>query len=159
MNKQGMGLMFSSTTPEWETPQALFDALDCEFSFDLDVCATEANAKCLRYFTPEMNGLIQPWWGQCWMNPPYGRQVGAWVEKARHSGEEGARVVCLLPARTDTAWFHDHVMRAQEVRLLRGRLHFGGSETGAPFPSMIVVFDGFGGPPVFWAWDWKEGVA
>ena len=130
---------FSSATAEWSTPQHLFDELDREFGFDLDVCATAGNAKCSRYFTQTTDGLAQEWRGVCWMNPPYGAGIGAWVRKAYESSLLGATVVCLVPARTDTRWWQDCCTRG-EVRFLRGRLSFGGTETSAPFPSAVVVF-------------------
>ena len=131
--------MFSSKSDEWETPKWLFDALHIEFGFDLDVCATKDNAKCSRYFTKAQDGLSQTWAGTCWMNPPYGRQIGKWAEKAYQSGRGGATVVCLLPARTDTKWWQEWCMRG-EIFFLKGRLKFGGAKQGAPFPSAIVVF-------------------
>lgn len=102
-----MDAMFSSKTDLWETPQGFFDQLNAEFHFDLDVCALPENAKCKRYYTPELDGLSQPWDGTCWCNPPYGRGIGAWVYKARSASDAGHTVVMLLPARTDTRWFHD----------------------------------------------------
>lgn len=132
--------MYSSNTDQWETPQDLFDELDAEFHFDLDVCALPENAKCPDYYTPEQDGLSQSWDGTCWCNPPYGRQIGKWVRKGLLSSFDGATVVMLLPARTDTRWFHDYILNRAEVRFLRGRLKFGGGENCAPFPSMIVVF-------------------
>ena len=135
------GLMFSSKTDLWETPQDLFDRLDKEYHFELDVCATRDNAKCARYFTPEQDGLSQKWIGVCWCNPPYGREIGKWVKKAAESAKDPfTTVVMLLPARTDTMWFHDYCVRFGEIQFLRGRLKFGGSKNSAPFPSMIVVF-------------------
>ena len=131
--------MMSSTTPEWETPQKLFDELDAIYHFTLDVCATLSNAKCPHFFSPEEDGLRQPWRGVCWMNPPYGRGIGKWIQKAYEESQWGCMVVCLLPARTDTAWFWDYCMKG-DIRFLRGRLKFGGSKNSAPFPSMIVVF-------------------
>lgn len=132
------GLM-SSATPEWATPQDLFDRLAAEFGpFDVDVCATPDNAKVARFFTKEQDGLAQPWVGRCWMNPPYGREIGHWVKKARESADAGATVVCLLPARTDTAWWHDNIQGRAEVRFLRGRVHFNGTGP-APFPSAVAV--------------------
>ena len=133
-------VMFSSKTDLWATPQDFFDKLDAEFHFNLDVCALPENAKCAAFYTPEMDGLSQPWYGNCWCNPPYGRQVGRWVAKAAQSAAEGATVVMLLPARTDTAWFHDYIYGRAEVRFVRGRLKFGGSANSAPFPSMVVIF-------------------
>lgn len=131
--------MFTSTTDEWETPQDLFDALDIVFHFTLDVCATADNAKCERYYTKEEDGLNQKWDGVCWMNPPYGREIGKWVKKAY---ESGCVCVCLLPARTDTKWFHDYVLGKAEIHFIKGRLKFGNSKNSAPFPSMIVVYKG-----------------
>lgn len=133
-------VMFSSKTDLWATPQDFFDKLDAEFHFNLDVCALPENAKCAAFYPPEMDGLSQPWYGNCWCNPPYGRQVGRWVAKAAQSAAEGATVVMLLPARTDTAWFHDYIYGRAEVRFVRGRLKFGGSTNSAPFPSMVVIF-------------------
>jgi len=137
MNK--MAVHFSSATDLWSTPQEFFDSLISEFSFGLDVCALPENAKCRRYFTPEQNGLAQRWRGICWMNPPYGREIAAWVRKAYESARGGATVVCLLPARTDTAWWHDYCVKG-EIRFIRGRLKFGGSKFSAPFPSALVIF-------------------
>lgn len=132
-------LHFSSATPEWSTPQDLFDELDARYGFEVDVCATPENAKCPAFFTAEHDGLDQPWQGTCWMNPPYGRDIGRWVAKAYHSALAGATVVCLLPARTDTGWWHNYCRRG-EIRFLRGRLRFGGSANAAPFPSAVVTF-------------------
>lgn len=136
-------VMFSSRSDEWETPQWLFDSLHTEFGFGLDVCATADNAKCERYYTKAEDGLAQDWSGVCWMNPPYGREIGRWIEKAYESSLGGVTVVCLLPSRTDTKWWHEYVMRG-EVRFLRGRLKFGGSKNSAPFPSAVVIFRGGG---------------
>ena len=108
------------------------------YHFETDVCALLENAKCKRFFTPEMDGLKQEWTGVCWCNPPYGRQIGKWVEKAVKSF---ATVVMLLPARTDTKWFHDWCLPYGKIEFLRGRLKFGGCDNSAPFPSMIVVFE------------------
>lgn len=131
--------LFSSDREDWETPPDFFELLDREFSFELDVCASEHNKKCERYFSKEEDALSKAWRGVCWMNPPYGRQIGRWIKKAYESSLEGATVVCLLPARTDTAWFHDYCTKG-EIRLIRGRLKFVGAESAAPFPSMIVIF-------------------
>lgn len=133
-------VMFSHKTDLWETPQDFFDRLNEEFHFDLDVCALPENAKCERYFTPEMDGLSQPWKGVCWCNPPYGREIGAWVQKASYEATVGQTVVMLLPARTDTRWFHDWIYGKAEIFFIRGRLKFGGCKNSAPFPSMVVVF-------------------
>lgn len=138
MNKS---VMFSSACDEWETPQKLFDRLNAVFHFNLDAAALPENAKCEKYFTPADDGLSQPWKGNVWLNPPYGRQVGEWVKKAYNEVMRGgaSSVVMLLPARTDTAWYHDYCTKGFIVHL-RGRLKFGGSKSGAPFPSMIVIF-------------------
>lgn len=135
-------VMFSSQSDMWETPQDLFDKLNEEFHFNLDVCAIASNAKCAAFYSPEQNGLIQPWYGRCWCNPPYGRQVGKWVKKAYDTAYiDGNLVVMLLPARTDTKWFHEYIYGKAEIRFLKGRLKFGGSKNSAPFPSMIVIFE------------------
>ena len=130
-------VMFSSETDEWETPQDFFNTLDAEFHFYLDVCATPQNAKCKSYYTKAENGLAQEWAGTCWCNPPYGREIGKWVKKA---SESKTTVVMLLPARTDTKWFHDYIYGKAEIRFIKGRLKFGNCKNSAPFPSMIVVF-------------------
>lgn len=139
--------LFTSTTGEWETPQWLFDQLKQEFNFDIDVYALPKNAKCNRYFTPEIDGLKQKWEGYCWMNPPYGREIGKWVQKAHEESQKGATIVCLLPARTDTLWWHNWVMKG-EIRFLKGRLKFGNSKNSAPFPSAIVIFKKIGGDEI-----------
>lgn len=131
--------MFTSTTDMRETPQDFFDNWDRIYNFELDVCATPENAKCARYFTPEQDALQQEWNGVCWMNPPYGRDIQRWVKKAYESAQKGATVVCLLPARTDTAWWHDYCMHG-DITFVRGRLKFGGSKNSAPFPSAVIVF-------------------
>src|SRR5215831_9063051 len=109
-NGTRLSVHFSSKSPDWGTPPEFFEQLDSLFHFTLDVCATAENAKCARYFTLEQNGLAQRWTGNCWMNPPYGRKIGEWIAKAAASVRSGdATVVCLLPARTDTAWWHRHI--------------------------------------------------
>lgn len=117
-----------------------FDQLNEEFHFTVDVCAIPENAKCEKFFTPEINGLKQEWEGVCWCNPPYGREIGKWVEKAYIASTWGATVVMLLPARTDTKWFHEYIYNKSEIRFVKGRLKFGNSKTAAPFPSMVVIF-------------------
>jgi site-specific DNA-methyltransferase (adenine-specific) len=169
-------LMFSSKTDEWETPQDLFDELDKEFNFTLDVCADFENHKCVNYFDKAADGLKADWHGRCWMNPPYGDPeypckpkckkkkcqergyhiseyvpgIRDWIKKAYEEVEGGAAeiCVCLLPARTDTKWYHDYIYDISKwdyrdgvkVRQLKGRLKFGGCKNSAPFPSMIVIF-------------------
>lgn len=133
---------FSSETGVWETPQDFFDKLNEEFGFETDVCALPGNTKCPQFYSPEEDGLSKRWHGICWMNPPYGRGIAAWVQKAYKSSLCGATVVCLLPARTDTRWWHDYVMRG-EIRFIKGRLKFGGSKINAPFPNAVVIFRGY----------------
>lgn len=134
-----MNVHFSSKKDLWETPLWFFDQLNAEFNFTTDVCAIAENAKCERFYSPEMDGLNQDWQGVCWMNPPYGREIGRWMRKAFESSQNGATVVCLVPARTDTAWWHDYAIKG-EVRFIKGRLKFGGSKWNAPFPNAIVIF-------------------
>lgn len=130
--------MRSSNTDLWSTPDDFFKMVDREFSFELDVCATKDNAKCLAYYTFEDDGLLQDWSGRCWMNPPYGREIGKWVAKAFNSDCDV--VVGLLPARTDTKWFHDYIYGKAEIRFIKGRLKFGCAKNNAPFPSMLVIW-------------------
>jgi len=139
MSKINKGLM-TSTTDLWETPQAFFDECNKLLGpFTLDVCATDANAKCADYFTQADDGLSQHWVGKCWMNPPYGREIGKWMKKAKESAGGGTVIVCLVPARTDTRWWHDYAIHG-DVTFIKGRLKFGGHKNSAPFPSAIVVF-------------------
>ena len=133
-------VLFSSKNENWETPIQFFQALDDEFHFDLDVCALPENAKCEKYYTPEDDGLLKPWNGVCWCNPPYGRTIGKWIQKAYETFAGGGTVVMLLPARTDTKWFHEYIYGKAEIRFIKGRLKFGGAANSAPFPSMVVVF-------------------
>lgn len=135
-------VMGSSKRMVYGTPLALFEALDHEFGFTLDVCADEENHKCQRYYTLQDNGLAQEWGGEvCWMNPPYGRYLPMWMKKAWEASLKGATVVCLVPSRTDTAWWHDYAQKG-EIRFLRGRLRFEGETNSAPFPCSVVVFRG-----------------
>ena len=130
---------YSSRTDEWSTPDDFFAELNETFHFDLDACASPRNAKCARYFTREQDALQQRWQGKVWMNPPYEREIAAFMRKAYEESLLGATVVCLVPSRTDTQWWHRYAMRGQII-YLRGRLRFGGAETSAPFPSAIVIF-------------------
>ena len=135
--------MFRSTTDEWSTPSEVFDPLNEEFGFTLDVCADADNAKCGRFFDKDADGLTQVWSGVCWMNPPYGRGIDRWIHKAWESARDGATVVCLIPSRTDTRWWHDYVTDAADVRFVKGRIYFENPDRPrdrAPFPSAIVVF-------------------
>jgi phage N-6-adenine-methyltransferase len=159
-------VMFSSKTDMWATPQDFFDLINKEFPFTVDVCATEDNAKCTLFYSPEKDGLKQIWKGVCWMNPPYGDPefpckkkckkkkclergfhnekyipgIRDWVQKAYESAKNGTIVVGLLPARTDTKWFHDYIYNKAEIRFIRGRLKFGGCANSAPFPNMLVIW-------------------
>lgn len=144
--KTQLKVHFSSATDEWPTPQWLFDALNREFGFMIDVCSTHENAKCKRHFTKEEDGLGVPWGpATCWMNPPYGREIQRWMAKAHNEViARGATVVCLVPARTVTKWWHEYAMK-HEIRLPRGRLKFGDAANSAPFPSAVVVMR----PPMF----------
>ena len=138
MNKN---LMFSSERMDWETPQDFFDKLNVEFHFTLDPCANEQNAKCKKFYTIEQDGLAQSWQGEIvFCNPPYGRELSKWVEKAyKESRKPNTIVVMLIPARTDTKYFHQYIYKKSEIRFIKGRLKFGNSTNGAPFPSMVVV--------------------
>ncbi len=148
LQKEGGGLlntdvMFSSRTDQWATPQWFFDTLNDEFHFTLDPCADECNHKCKKYYTKEDNGLLKSWDGEkVFCNPPYGREISKWVEKCFTEVKVGACLlaVMLIPARTDTQWFHKYIYQKAEVRFLKGRLKFGDSTNSAPFPSMVVVF-------------------
>lgn len=138
-------VMFSSKTDEWATPQEFFNNLDDEFSFTVDVCATEENAKCCKYYTRQDDGLAQDWSGEVvWCNPPYGREMPNWIKKCAEHAEAGGGgvAVMLIPARTDTKAFHEYIYGKAEIRFVRGRLKFGNAKNTAPFPSMVVIFDG-----------------
>ncbi|GIN38409.1 phage N-6-adenine-methyltransferase [Heyndrickxia oleronia] len=133
--------MTSSKKQDWETPQDFFNKVNKEFNFTLDVCAVPETAKCKRYFTPEIDGLKQDWSKDiCWMNPPYGREQIKWIKKAYQESLKGATVVCLIPARPDTIVWHEYIFPNAEVRFIKGRLKFVGAETGALFPSALVIF-------------------
>jgi phage N-6-adenine-methyltransferase len=137
--------LYTSRTDEWPTPQQFFSALDKEFRFTLDPCATRRNAKCPRYFTRAEDGLTQDWGThRVFCNPPYGRAMRDWARKCYESARRGALVVLLAHARTDTRWFHDWVYGKAELRFVRGRLKFGDGTQSAPFPSLVAVFR----PPV-----------
>ena len=133
--------LFTSNTPEWATPQDFFNKLNEEFHFTLDPCSNHENAKCKKHFTEEQNGLIQSWDNETvFCNPPYGTVLKDWVRKA--SEAEGGVVVMLIPARTDTRYFHEYIYQKPnvEIRFIKGRLKFGGATNSAPFPSMVVIF-------------------
>lgn len=134
----------------WETPQTLFDNLDREFSFTIDVCALYYNTKCKSYFSPEDNGLLQKWDGVCWCNPPFDKTMGSWIKKAYFSAQEGATVVCLFPGNYhDNNWWHDYVMKSSEIRYMRGRCNFHNNGKITPMRTLLVVFYPFcTGPPL-----------
>lgn len=136
--------MTSSADQTWETPQAVFDALNAVWCFTFDVAASPFNAKCPRYFTEADDALSQDWGREvCWCNPPYGRKLAAFVRKARLAAEQGATVVMLIPARTDTRYWHDEIFpHAKSIHFVKGRIRFGNGACSAPFPSAVVVFGG-----------------
>ena len=142
MNSQVQKVMFSSKSSEWTTPQDFYDMLDAEYDFTLDPCATSESAKCKKYFTKEDDGLNQDWTGHTvFMNPPYGREIKDWLKKAGEASRKGNTVVvCLIPARTDTKYWHTYCMRAHKITFIKGRLKFGEQTNSAPFPSAVVVF-------------------
>jgi site-specific DNA-methyltransferase (adenine-specific) len=146
---------FKSSDREWETPDAVFQPLKKEFNILIDVCANAENTKCKTYFDRKLNGLTANWAEKlkfvsmtivgnreaaCWMNPPYGRGIDKWIKKAYDESLRGVTTVALIPARTDTSWFHNYIHDKQEVRFIKGRIKFVDAESSAPFPSMIVIF-------------------
>lgn len=138
-------VLWSSKSCNWSTPQDFFDKLNEEFHFTLDPCADEHNHKCDKYYTVEQDGLKQDWSGETvFCNTPYGRSLFAWVKKCFKEVYAGncPCAVMLIPARTDTRWFHDWIYHKAEVRFVKGRIKFGGEKNNAPFPSMVVVFRG-----------------
>jgi phage N-6-adenine-methyltransferase len=134
-------VMFSSKRHDHGTPEDMFKQLDAEFHFTLDVCADSSNAMVGSFLSKQDNALGKSWTSQtCWMNPPYGREIVKWISKAFHESiANGATVVCLVPARTDTKWFWEYCVHG-EIRFIKGRLRFKGESSSAPFPSMIVIF-------------------
>lgn len=145
--------MITSNTDKWATPQKFFDKLNDKYKFEVDVCATQDNTKCPTYFTEEEDGLRQKWEGRCWCNPPYGRKIGLWLEKAYKSSIMGALVVCLVPARTDTKWWNNWAVKG-DIEFIKGRLKFSDAKNSAPFPSAVITYlppsaPGFGVFPEF----------
>ena len=136
-----MNVHFSHNKDDWETPRHIFDYFNRIYKFDLDVCANADNAKCKRYFDDSENGLKQIWYGDCWMNPPYSN-CAEWIKKAYEESRSDilCRVVCLIPARTDTRYWHEYVTHGS-VFFIKGRLKFSNSKNSAPFPSCVVIFD------------------
>jgi phage N-6-adenine-methyltransferase len=158
---KGHATLMSKASDEWSTPQDFFDVVNAELGpFTLDAAATYENTKAAAYFDYSMDALRHPWGGRTvWLNPPYSR-VGAFMAKAAHESiNSGSLVVCLVPARTDTRWWHRACVQADEVRLLKGRLKFGDSNASAPFPSALFVYR----PDPDWRvdgmcirnWDWR----
>jgi phage N-6-adenine-methyltransferase len=139
---QEISVHFKHETVVWETPKRLFEALNAQFHFTTDVCADASNAKCLRYFSQEQDGLRQRWEGMCFCNPPYGAEISLWVQKAFESSLFGTTVVCLLPARTDTRWWQRFILLlpSEDIHFLPGRQRFSESGNSAPFPSAVVIF-------------------
>lgn len=150
---------------EWATPQALFDKIDAEFQFTLDACALPTNAKCARYFTPEQDALTQSWTTEhgtydesVWLNPPYGRGIDRWMQKALATSQSGVRVVALIPNRSNAPWWHDYVMRAREIRFIAKKVPFDGAIKGVPFWGSVLVVFGPGvsfDPPVVSSYVWR----
>jgi len=145
MNENDKKVMFSSASDEYATPQSFYDKLNMEFNFQLDPASSPDNHKCWSFYTMEEDGLSKSWkllHGSVFCNPPYSK-VAKWIEKGyTESAEHSTTVVMLVPARTDTKWFHQYCMRASEIRFVKGRLKFGNEKNSAPFPSMVVVFRG-----------------
>lgn len=130
----------SSNTDEWATPQKLYDELNKEFNFTLDPCCTKENHKCSTYYTKEDNGLQKEWGGiQFIVTHLIGREISKWIKKAYEENLKGVKVVMLLPARTDTKWFHEYIYNKHEIRFIKGRLKFNDGKSPAPFPSMLVI--------------------
>jgi site-specific DNA-methyltransferase (adenine-specific) len=123
--------MFMSSTEHWATPRELYQELDAEFGFNDDPCPLHSTE----------DGLSREWGSVTFVNPPYGRKITTWLRKAYEESRKGKTIVCLLPSRTDTRWWHDYVMRANQIRFLKGRLKFGNSKNSAPFPSVVAVFN------------------
>lgn len=151
--KQKINKMMCSKSDEWETPTDLYEKLNDEFRFTLDPACRDYNRKCAKYYTIEDNGLEKDWNGEIvFVNPPYGRSISKWVKKSYEESLKGIRVVMLIPARTDTKWFHDYILHKAEIRFIKGRLKFinrmlpSWREDGnfkispAPFPTMIVIY-------------------
>lgn len=146
MNDSTRNTLFSSKTDLWSTPQGFYERLDSEFNFTLDPCSDGANNKCDFFYTERDDGLSKDWAPHTvFMNPPYGREIRDWIRKAYEESLKGSTVVALIPARTDTRYWHEYVMKSNEVRLVRGRIKFGDNCDSAPFPSAVVIFKESGG--------------
>lgn len=141
---------FKSGNKEWETPDSVFKPLEKEFNIVLDVCANDKNTKCRTFLDKGVNSFTASWKdtlkglgdsdSACWMNPPYGRGIDRWIKKAHEEALKGVVTVALVPARTDTLWFHNYIHNKQEVRFIKGRIKFVDASSSAPFPSMVVIF-------------------
>jgi len=136
---------FDSAKQEWPTPSILFDRLDAEFKFDLDLAASKENTKCINFYSKDDDSLKMKWDGVCWLNPPYGNRkykISSWVQRAYEETVANSKlvVVMLIPARTNTQWFHKYCMKASEIRFIIGRPKFGDAKYGLPQPLLIVVF-------------------
>jgi len=154
-------VLFSRKDEDWETPEEVYQGLNAEFHFTLDPCASEDTAKCIRYFTKEDDGLEQPWGTErVFLNPPYGRDIRKWIDKAIDASKSGALVVALVHARTDTRWFHEAIRWANEVRFRKGRIRFGHpgkDDINSPFPSVVMIFRPWCLPrPALQSGDWAS---
>lgn len=142
MDNNTRKVMFSSESMSWETPEDIFKRLDKIYNFTLDPCADHQNHKCNKYYTEKDDGLSKSWKNEIvFMNPPYGKYIGTWIAKAWNEAKRGATVACLIPARTDTRWWHRYCMKASKIYFIKGRLKFGNSPNSAPFPSAVVIFN------------------
>lgn len=166
--------MFSAESVEWETPQIIFDYLDNIYRFTLDPCCHKKTAKCKKFYTKQDDGLSKSWKGETvFMNPPYGREISKWIMKAWEESEmDDITIVCLVPARTDTKWWHNYCMFADKITFIKGRLKFNKwkyvytssgkryinivDTNSAPFPSAIVVFNGSLSRTTYKSFDWRE---
>lgn len=145
---------FESAKQDWNTPKTLFDKLNVEFNFECDLAASEENALCAKYYTKNDDGLKQVWSGVCWLNPPYGDKSSRmvdWIKKAYNDTleNENLTVVMLIPARTNTRWFHQYCMKSAELKFICGRPKFGNATHGLPQPLVLVVFRKTNSPTVF----------
>jgi len=127
-----MRVHFSSQRLDWKTPKAVYQVLDSEFSFDFDPCPSN----------PSFDGLSIEWKASNFVNPPYGRELPKWIKKGFDEWKKGKTVVFLIPSRTDTSYWHDYIMKADEIRFIKGRLKFDDFKNPAPFPSAIIIFKG-----------------
>lgn len=155
-------LFFSSKSNEWETPEGFYNKLDCKYHFTLDPASTIENAKCDKFFTFQDNALEKDWSNNIvFCNPPYGRGIKYWIKKCYEEGlKENTIVVALIPSRSDTKYFHEFCMKAKDIYFVKGRLKFKNvfediDGSPAPFPSMVVVFDGVHDKPNFETMDNK----